>query len=174
MAAYLGGDERAFRHLFERYAPVLHRYFLRHGKTRHDAADLVQQTFLKLHRSRDDYRTGETLRPWLFTIARNLKHDHARRHQRRPESYCDLDTKPHPEPDTDGLGQEECTRLLSAALDTLPVAQQTLLRAHWIEERSWSEIAACGGMQPGTLRVRAHRACLQLRGRLEAQLAAAA
>lgn len=174
MAAYLRGDQRAFAALFERYAQALQRYFSRHGKSPHDAADLVQQTFLRVHRSRQDYRAGEPLRPWLFTIARNVRHDHSRRRQRRPESFCDFEQQACPKPSSDALLQEERARALAVALDALPDAQQLLLREHWLNERSWTELATQHGTLVGTLRVRAHRACMQLRGRLDAELARAA
>jgi RNA polymerase sigma-70 factor, ECF subfamily len=174
MAAYQRGDERAFRRLFEQYAPLLQRYFMRHGKSRCEATDLVQHTFLKLHRTRADFCAEQALRPWLFTIARNARHDHSRRRQRRPEHYCDLDLQPCPEPSADALLQERRARALRVALDSLPETQQALLREHWLEERSWTEIASRRGTQAVTLRVRAHRACLQLRDRLDAGLASAA
>src|SRR5262245_36741090 len=91
MAAYVAGDQAAFNALFRNYAPVLKRFFVRQGKRQADAQDLVQQTFLHVHRARYEYRTGDALRPWLFTIARNVGHDHGRRQQRRPETWCDLE-----------------------------------------------------------------------------------
>ena len=174
MAAYVAGDQRAFGVLFERYAQALQRYFVRHGKARHDAADLVQQTFLNVHRSRNEFRPGEALRPWLFTIARNVRIDHGRRCQRRREVCCDLDRQPSFTTSTDHLHLEERARALASALSALPQEQQALVRERWMKERSWADIASQHGGQVGTLRVRAHRACLQLRDRLDAELAEAA
>lgn len=166
MAAYLQGDQRAFRVVFERYGSALRRYFLRHGKATQDVADLVQQTFLQLHRARDMFRDGEALRPWLYTIARNVRFDHSRRRQRRPETFCDLERQPCSEPATDVLLQEQRGRMLAQALEELPRAQRQLIDEHWLKERSWTEIAARHGSHAGTLRVRAHRTCLQLREQL--------
>ena len=84
MAAYVGGDRSAFAVLFERYAPRLLRLMQRDLGRGEDAHDLVQQTFLQLHRARRDFRAGAKLRPWLFTIALNLKRQHFRRQGRRP------------------------------------------------------------------------------------------
>lgn len=168
MSAYLQGDERAFSALFRRYASMLHRFFVRQGKRADDAQDLVQQTFLHLHRSRADYRLGEPLRPWIFTIARNVGHDHGRRQQRRPETFCDVDSYQANQPTRESLIHLQRTRALAQALERLPGEHRNLLNEHWFEDRSWIEIAKRDGQQAATLRVRAHRACAQLRAMIDA------
>lgn len=173
MSDYARGDERAFSALYRSYAPRLRGYFVRKGKRPHDAEDLVQQTFLNLHRSRAGYRDGELLRPWLFTIARNLCRDHGRRQLRRPETFCELDQH-EAEPLADGAVHGERLRALTLALDQLPGEHRNLLEQHWFEDRSFAEIADRDGSLAGTLRVRAHRACVQLRGLLDEHCAEAA
>ena len=91
MAAYVGGDRSAFAELFARYGPRLQRLMQRDMSRAEDAHDLVQQTFLQLHRARNDFRVDAKLRPWLFTIALNLKRQHFRRLGRRPESSLDAE-----------------------------------------------------------------------------------
>src|SRR5215467_14772428 len=86
MLAYANGDESAFRELFRRYAPMLLRLCTRQVGRPADAQDLVQQTFLQLHRARRDFRADMRLRPWIMTIALNLARDLLRRRGRRPES----------------------------------------------------------------------------------------
>jgi len=81
MSAYVAGDSAAFRVIFERYAPLLTRAMLRELYAREEASDLVQQTFLQLHRARKDFDPGQKLKPWIFTIALNLKREHFRRRQ---------------------------------------------------------------------------------------------
>jgi RNA polymerase sigma-70 factor (ECF subfamily) len=165
MVAYVcDGDQHAFAELFRSYAPSLARFFAKRGKRAADAQDLVQQTFLRLHRARHEYRTGQPLRPWLFTIARNAAYDHGRRQQRRPEAHCDLELHAAPAAARDELLELERTRIVAAALAGLAKSQRELLTERWFEDRSWAEIAAQQGVAATTLRVRAHRACLQLRG----------
>jgi RNA polymerase sigma-70 factor, ECF subfamily len=163
MSAYVQGHTPAFTALFRDYASMLFRFFVRQGKRPHDAQDLVQQTFLHVHRSRMDYHSGEPLRPWLFTIARNVCRDHGRRQLRRPETSCDVDSYQADAPTRESLIQAERRRALALALEQLPGEHRSLLNEHWFEDRSWTEIAKRDGLHPGTLRVRAHRACVQLR-----------
>ena len=167
MSAYARGDERAFCALFRAYAPKLRAYFLWKGMRRQDADDLVQQTFLRVHSARASYREGEPVRPWLFAIARNQRLDHCRRQRRRPELLEDLEAQPGAEPSCDSLLRSERLRALACALEQLPGEQRALINQRFMEERSWGEIATHAGTMPGTLRVRAHRACMQLRGLLE-------
>jgi RNA polymerase sigma-70 factor (ECF subfamily) len=79
MLEYLAGDGSAFSVLFQRWAPRLSSMFARAGFGRDDIGDLVQQSFLQLHRARLDYRPGSQLRPWLYTIALNLQRQAFRR-----------------------------------------------------------------------------------------------
>src|SRR5262245_11759511 len=102
MAAYVEGDVAAFQQLFERVAPSLYGFFSRSGWSAAVAEDLVQTTFLKVHGSRDRYRYGERLRPWLFTIAGHVRIDWLRRQGRSAEEPDDGDAlaqEPDAKPD---------------------------------------------------------------------------
>lgn len=100
MAAYLKGDMGAFAELFRRYTPVLGRLLWR--SLRDEVPDFVQQTFLHVHRARHTFAEGALFRPWLVSIAINLKHEHFRRLNRRLAIHPDLFTfgaRPPSEPD---------------------------------------------------------------------------
>ncbi|MEJ1960366.1 MAG: RNA polymerase sigma factor [Gammaproteobacteria bacterium] len=100
MAAYLKGDMSAFAELFQRYTPVLQRLLWR--SLRDEVPDFVQQTFLHVHRARHTFAEGALFRPWLVSIAINLKHEHFRRRSRRLAIHPDLFTfgaRPPSEPD---------------------------------------------------------------------------
>src|SRR3982750_2320538 len=96
MAAYVAGDSAAFRVIFERYGPLLLRAMLRELYVREEANDLVQQTFLQLHRARADFDHGQKLKPWVFTIALNLKREYFRRKKARPERSLEAETMLEP------------------------------------------------------------------------------
>jgi RNA polymerase sigma-70 factor (ECF subfamily) len=170
MAAYVGGRKAAFGELFERYAPRLRRLLGRDLARAWDVDDLVQQTFLQLHRARRDFRADGKLRPWLFTIALNLKRQYFRRHGRRPEA-------PLPEAESAGPvapdGNPEAAirdAQLRAALDELPVAQRDVIVLHWFEGLTFREIAPVVGASQSAVKVRAHRGYQRLRSALQAQM----
>ena len=78
MAAYAAGDREAFRELFRRYAQRLHGFLYHMSGDRHLAQDLVQETFLRVHRARAAYDSARPFRPWIFRIAANVHADLAR------------------------------------------------------------------------------------------------
>ena len=66
-------DERAFDELYRRYARLLQGFFFRRlGGNEELAADLMQDTFLRVWTARKQYAEEQDFRTWLFTIAYNL------------------------------------------------------------------------------------------------------
>jgi RNA polymerase sigma-70 factor (ECF subfamily) len=166
MAAYVAGDRPAFMRLFERWAPRLRSLFVRGGLRGDDADDLVQQTFFQLHRARADFRAGSSLRPWIFTIALNLRRQYMRRAGRKPEHELDEHSVPPAEavdPDAAIDG-----RHVRAALQSLPEAQREVIMLHWFSGLSFREVAQVVGATPTAVKVRAHRGYAKLRAHLEA------
>lgn len=166
MAAYAEGDKAAFAELFSRYAPMLTRIMRRHLYQPEDAHELVQQTFLQMHRARQDFDTSRKLRPWLMTIAYNLKREYFRRKKRRPESHLDHEP-PASERRRDPLEIADDKRRLRAALATLSDGQREVIELHWFEEIPFPEVAEILGLSVSAVKVRAHRGYKELRKRLE-------
>lgn len=166
MAAYVAGDQAAFEELFQRYAPVLLRVMRQQLRSQEEANDLVQQTFLQLHRARHDFRMDAKLRPWIFTIALNLKREHLRRVKRRPEAELLLDGKgdPHVTPEA---GRFEAARTLRFALERLQPTYREVIELHWLGQLSFPEISELLGASLSAVKVRAHRGYCALREILE-------
>ncbi|MCC7536806.1 MAG: sigma-70 family RNA polymerase sigma factor [Deltaproteobacteria bacterium] len=169
MAAYLGGDSLAFRGLFDRLAPQLMRLLRARVGREADAHDLVQQTFLQLHRARNDFRPGARVRPWVVTIAMNLARDLGRRKGRRKETeLADEAVLVDPRPvAADGLERAGDVRRVHDALAQLPAEQRRVIVLHWFEGLSFGEIAEMLDATPVAVRVRAHRGYERLRKLLE-------
>ncbi|MDX2052249.1 MAG: sigma-70 family RNA polymerase sigma factor [Polyangiaceae bacterium] len=161
MAAYVGGEAAAFRELFDRHAPSLLRSMRRDLRSPEEAADLVQQCFLQLHRARNDFDPAQRLRPWLFTIALNLKREYFRRVKRRPEAALEVANEPH----TTHRGAErlEAAQALARAFAEVPVQQREVIELHWFDELSFHEIAQVLGATVSAVKVRAHRGYARLR-----------
>jgi RNA polymerase sigma-70 factor (ECF subfamily) len=154
MAAYVTGDARAFRELFDRYSGLLYRMARRRLSSDSDARDIVQQTLLQLHRARADFRSDSRLRPWLFTIAMNLVREHYRKQGRKREDPLLADPVA---PTTAPPELSERAALVRAALATLPEQQREIIELHWFEESPYEEIARDVGASVAAVRVRAHR-----------------
>jgi RNA polymerase sigma-70 factor (ECF subfamily) len=168
MAAHVAGNQAAFRALFERYVGPLTRLMSRNFGSREEVQDLVQQTFFQLHRARYDYDCGQPLRPWLYTIALNLRRQFHRERKRRPVLGADpraleqLGVPPYDAVQTD------VRRQLQRSLALLPSDQRDIIELHWFDGLSFSEIATCVGITANAAKVRAHRGYLKLRIALDA------
>ena len=167
MGAYVLGDVDAFDALFGRLAPRIHAFFARSVGNVALADDLLQDTFVKLHRARAEYRTGSPVRPWLFAIAARVRLDALRRLHRLRE---DVDAEAVENlGDTDGAGPEisaqraALSEAVRAAMDELPPAQRIVVHLHRIEDQSFGEIAHLLGVSEAAVRQRAFRGYIALR-----------
>src|SRR5579862_6174179 len=79
MARYQAGDAAAAHALIVQLSPRLYRFLALRSASRLDADDLLQDTWLRIHRVRRTYRAGQPLLPWVFAIARRVRVDHYRR-----------------------------------------------------------------------------------------------
>ena len=172
MNAYVAGDRRAFERLYALLAPRVHGFFCRTFGERALADDLLQTTFLKLHRARAEYRPEARLRPWLFTIAARVRLDELRKQKRLAEDG-DEDTLARADearsiaapfaPDVDGADRDARVR---AALDRLPESQRVVVHLHRYEQLTMDEIAKTLGSTEGAIKLRAFRAYETLRKEL--------
>lgn len=170
MAAYVNGDDSAFDELFGRYGPMLVRIMRRQIRQPEDANELVQQTFLQLHRARRDFQLTRKLRPWLMTIAYNLKREYFRRKMRRPETS--LEFEPEEAPRSDPLAKRDEAARVRNALAKLPEGQREVIAMHWFKELSFPEVAEILGLSVSATKVRAHRGYKVLRQLLEEDVTA--
>ena len=160
MVAHREGDPHAFNTLFRRYSPMLLRVMRRGVNSEADAQDLVQQTFLQMHRARAAYQPSRPLRPWLLTIAMNLKRTHWRRVGRKRQAPAEAGVEAPAEVD---VLRKERARQLHHALRQLPANQRSVIELHWLEEIPMAEVGEILGVSRNAVKVRAHRGYKRLR-----------
>lgn len=164
---YVQRDDRAaFAELFHRYADRVLHVFRRSGMGDAIADELVQQTFLHVHRARRDFRPDGRFRPWLFAIAMNVRREHFRWRGRRPEDP--VEEMAGFEPSVPASVSSVSDRLLRRALDELPEDQREVILLHWFEDLPFDEIATIVGASTSAVKVRAHRGYERLRRALGA------
>jgi RNA polymerase sigma-70 factor (ECF subfamily) len=161
MTRYQHGDLPAFRGLFERYAGLLVRVLSRDIGDSALAEELVQQTFLHVHRARLDFDTSQRFKPWVFTIALNLKREAFRSRRRRPK-LTPWEDREIGAPPVDHA-RLEARDSVAWALNRIPPDQREVIELHWFEGLSFQEVARCLGIGAVAAKVRAHRGYLQLR-----------
>lgn len=89
MANLAGGDDLALNRLMERWASRVAAFLYRMTGQRETAADLAQETFVKLYQARDRYRADGNFSTYLFAIASNLAKNHTRWRMRHPTISLD-------------------------------------------------------------------------------------
>src|SRR5690242_12307880 len=102
MQRYQDGDASAFRELYALVAPRLLGYLLKMARSRAVAEDLLQQTFMKVHRARAAYVRGADPGPWIYSIAHRTFLDEARRQKRAVVRVGDDDALPEQQADLHG------------------------------------------------------------------------
>jgi len=168
MSAYVAGDARAFERLFSRFAPRLHGFFLRSFRSGAVADDLLQQTFMKLHRARARYRPELKLAPWLFAVASRVRLDELRRRLRLPEDAGeDAVARADEQAPRDPPSANDLRDAVRAALDGLPESQRTVIHLHRYEGMTFAEIAKVLGTTEGAVKLRAFRGYETLREQLK-------
>lgn len=173
MQQYLDGDANAFRELYARLAPKLRSYLLRLSRSPAVADDLLQVTFLKVHKNRGAWNAGADPKPWIFAIGHRTFLDHARKTKRaRVAVATDPERSPEAVAGFDGnaagAGQEaiydaELVKSALAALEVLPETQREAVVLTKLEGKTVVEAAAIAGTTVGAMKVRAHRGYAALR-----------
>lgn len=145
-----------------------------------DAADLVQDGFLKAFEKLGRYDPARPFRPWLFQILYRLFVDRTRRN--RLVSWLSLDGQPSdadgsqelalPSPEAnplDRLAAKSDEERLRRALLRLSPAARTTLTLYDIEGLSYEEVASVLQCPVGTVRSRLFDARRRLRNLLESE-----
>ncbi len=165
MSRYAAGDESAFAAVYDGLASRLYGYLTRQTRDPARAEDLVQQTFLQMHRARGTFVPGADVVPWAFAIARRLMIDGFRRGKREVlEDTNERDEPVATEPAADDLVQaQQLATRIRRELARLPETQRVAFELVKQEGLSLAEAAAVLGTTVSAVKLRAHRAYEALR-----------
>lgn len=179
------GDLEAFSTLVTRHERPLYNFILRSCRREDLAQELLQDTFMRVIQSAARYQQSARFTTWIYTIARNLCIDHARKHARRTEISLDQplynsdDTTNAPSrldslADTNARSastnheRAEFRNHLLAALDALPEEQREVFIMREISGLRFQDIAEITGCPLPTTKSRMRYALEALRLHLAA------
>lgn len=185
-ARLLAGDTSAFDRFVEIFHHKLFRYTLLTCGQREDAEDVAQETLLKVFESLNQLREPERIKPWVFTIARNVCYMKRRKSIFAPEEEISLDQLM---PSFSGNGHErkleiadwsqlpetqamngELRSVLHEAIHELPELYRSTLLLRDLEGLTTEETAEILGVGTDAVKTRLHRARLMMRKKLDKQL----
>jgi RNA polymerase sigma-70 factor (ECF subfamily) len=159
------GDDDAADELVVRHHAAVFRIALGIVGNEDTAADVTQETFLKVLRNLRKFRGESAFRTWLLSIAANEARGFLRKTRRRSEVSLD-DAPPvaagNPSP-SDALERDEDSRRLREGLEHLPEKQRLVVSMRIYEGMSYREIAEVIGSSEGAARVNYHHGVNRLR-----------
>jgi len=175
MVRFKNGDQGAINELINRNGSALYGYIVRQTGDPHRAEDAYQEVFLRVVKSAKRYRPQASFRAWLFTIARNVVIDMARK-----ESYRRAESLDKPAGDEGGAARmesmdsgaadpeenakaSEMSEILEEAIASLAEEQREVFLLREKTGLSFKEIAAATGAPLNTVKTRMHYALNHLR-----------
>jgi RNA polymerase sigma-70 factor, ECF subfamily len=162
------GDATAFRQIYDRQAPAVHRFLCDLLGDRSAADEATQETFVRAHaaltKAGGGVRDVDKLRPWLMGIARNVSFEAWRRIKKDgpmpAEESPEVGEAPSPET---MLLHREADRILARAMAALTPDRRAALLLHMDHGMPYADIATALGWSLAKVKVEIHRARQSLR-----------
>jgi RNA polymerase sigma-70 factor (ECF subfamily) len=160
MFGYQQADEAAATALIEKVSPLLLRFFWVQAFSRRYADDLLQDTWMRVHKARHTYRRGEPVLPWIFAIARHTGLDNYRKARRVEAHETQVDVLPETAPaKPDSLAEVPD---IDAILTALPESQREVIVMLKVSGMTMEEVARATSSSVGSVKQKAHRAYRKL------------
>jgi len=182
-ARAVAGDTSAFEALVTRYQSRAFRLAWRLTGSEHDAADVLQESFLQAYRHLSSFRCEARFGTWLYRIVTNAALMQRRARDRRPTESLDAFLPAFDEAGThratpeallltsrveELIDRKSLADKARAAVGRLPDACRAAFVLRDLEDLPTGEVADVLGIEPAAVRQRVHRARLLLRGYLNA------
>jgi RNA polymerase sigma-70 factor (ECF subfamily) len=159
VARALGGDGKAFEELYEKHRQTVFRVAYGMTRNQEDALDVVQETFLKAHRSLGRFEQRASVLTWLCQIAVHQAIDLSRRRKVRhaeqlDERFVSDDGPGGPQPEVPPAARVQARELQAAldkALAKLSEKHRTVFVLYTVKGLSYKEIADTVGISIGTV-----------------------
>jgi len=175
--ALQSGSQQAFSDLVTQYQERVLNTALGFVPNLQDAEDIVQDVFIEIHRSINNFKGASKLSTWVYriTVSKSLEFLRHRKRKKRSAFFQSLigledlevgavsDSFNHPGIQ---LEQQERARVLFAAIDTLPESQRTAFTLSQVEGLSNKEVAAVMEQSVSAVESLLHRARKNLQKKL--------
>ena len=159
-------DESAAKELIERYHAGIFAYLIHLGAAPETAEDLTQETYAKVWQQIDRLRRPDSLRSWVYRIARNELLQSARRGEPSTRELDEADALPDPAPGAlESLSTEQESLDIRQAVALLEPDLREAVTLHYLQDLSLREVSEVLATPVGTIKSRIHRALEQLRVR---------
>ena len=157
-------DRQAYAALFTRFAPKVKAFVMGQGLTAQEAEDLAQDALLNVWRKAEMFDPAKaTAATWIYSIARNLRIDLARKAKRVKALPEDLWLSETDKPADDMMVDAQSAKSITQIMNTLPEEQKAILRLSFYEDMSHGDIAKALSIPLGTVKSRMRLAMTRMR-----------
>jgi RNA polymerase sigma factor (sigma-70 family) len=173
MELFQEGHEVAYDLLFERYKKRIYHFLFRYTRNEYDSEDLVQETFMRVFRSKSSYNRIAKFSTWLYTIALNLAKTQYKKKLKMDtvsfqnddgnQTFEVSDMIDDHELEPDHMYQRRTTvRYIENALSKTSADFREVLILRDIQGLSYEEISEVTGFPMGTVKSKLNRGRVQL------------
>lgn len=162
----IAGDEQAYAAVYHFHLDSIFYFIRKYIFIEQDAEDLTSSVFQKLWLQRNTIDAEKPLRPWLYTVARNLCFNHLKLSQRRTAREAEALRLLHAGQEDEFATHEfmeELMRGIEASMKKLPPQTANIFKMAYLEGKSNQEIAALLQINEHTVRNQKSHALKQLR-----------
>jgi len=167
MELFQGGYDEAYSVIVTRYRERIHQFIFRYTKNHLDSEDLVQETFLRVFRSRNSYERIARFSTWLYTIAQNLIRNQYKRSQRMhmvslsqtddQDQEMTIDLPDRAMALDDHLHLSMTVTQLQKSLASIPAEFRDVLVMRDVQQLTYEEIMEITHLPMGTVKSRINR-----------------
>lgn len=175
--------EENFRKIFHYYSRIIYKFFAKRGFNEAECEDLVQETFLRVHRNLDSFRGDAQFGTWLFQVSANVYKNELRSRtaQKRDAQEVSLeDGEPHgsgmggagislelkEEGPLEDMLTDERSEVLRRAMADLPPQMRRCVELRVNQDLKYREIAVLMGVSIDTVKAHLFQARQLLKARL--------
>ena len=150
--------------LFERYHLRLYNFFLKLTGKKDISQDLTQNLFYRIIKYKNSYKSGLSVKSWIYQMARNLHIDYCKEEKRSEELFMKTDSYPVDISDENTGFQEEDFERFEYAFAALSNEQKEIIVLSRYQGLKYEEISLIINQSVPAIKVAMHRAIKQLRG----------
>lgn len=158
MAMYQNGSEKAFQVLYARHSSKVYGFLKSRIRQNENVADIFQDVFIKIHRSKHLYNKSLPVLPWIFTITKSVMIDAVRKNKKSEVT----DTA-----DFDKIAADTKKSFVieeaASIIQQLPKVQQMAVHLRYVDDKTFEEIAESLNVSSTNVRKIISRGVLRLK-----------
>lgn len=169
----LAGERERYRHLVEKYSPMLFHLVRSFEKNEEEVKGIVQDIFVKIYTKLDTFSRRSKFSTWIYSIAMNHCRDYSKNVRRKNKRFSELEDEFIESRENRDFGpdelieQTETNGLLMTAINSLDSDKSRPLMMRYRDGMSYKAISEELNLTESALKVRVHRARAELKTLLE-------